>query len=425
LETTGQNIRLNKLKAITKPRLKYLSDGIDTSQLWEVEAGNIIQDLNDFLWKHNQTLLNQPGYEHLNYIGVSTSGGHGSGLRIGPIAQAILSIQLLTLGKDNSVQEYRIEPNNGIANPEKYKEEGSVLLIQDDDIFNSVLVSVGCMGIITSVIIKTQENFYLQEKRTLEVWEESKEEIHKKIIDPNIHSIHVWFNPYQVKNKTYCVLSEYNIVDGPEDKKRPAGMRWNLVDDLAPLLLNLMKAHKDKIPEIINASLRATVNKKPVVMKNPEALNFGSPNYSPVHATNFSVPFDQYREFLNAMVKMCAKRSNKNAYVTSPIGFRFTSPGRGLISPQYEQKSCMVEVPLILGTDHAKETIAQFHALAFKKYDGRPHWGQLNEVLNAKAFKQMFPEWKTFIKNYAKFNKGHFDNELTEQLQWRKLVNEI
>lgn len=426
LDTKGIQISLDQLKKITKPKADWIKPAEQSEYLYEIEAGCNIQDLNDHLWQDGKTLLNQPGYEHLNFFGVCTTGGHGSGSQIGPISEAILSMHLITLNGQGKVVEYKIEPTDGITNAAKFQAANTgISLIQDDQTFNAVLVSAGCMGIVYSLIIKTQDSFFLEESRTCEVWEELKPNIIAKLNDPNIHSIHLWFNPYKINGKTDCVLSEYRVHQGPEKGKRPLGMSWNIVDDLAPLLIGLMKSNTKKIPNILSFSLRQTVNRKPVVMKNPLALNFGSPNHTPVFATNFSVPTSKLFDYVDGMQKLCADRAQQNVYVTGPIGLRFTSPGTGYISPQYDQASCMVEVPLLQGTDKAMETIAKFHEMAFKKFAGRPHWGQLNPVMTKSMFKKMFPEWKLFIKAYDKFNKGHFDNAFTKQLKLRSMIGEV
>ena len=424
LETTGINIRLNKMKAFNAPRHLWIKPEKQSEYNIQIETGNVIQDLNEKLWNIGKALLNQPGYEHLNYFGVCTTGGHGSGHNIGPIAQAILSMNLLTIDEHGETKEYRIEPTDGITDPIKYQQSG-IELIQDDDTFNSVLVSAGCMGIIYSIIIRTQDRFFLEEKRTCEIWEEIEESVDAKLTDPNIHSIHLWYNPYKIKNETHVVLSEYTMHPGPAKGSRPLGMSWNIVDELTPILVWLMNNNPKDIPKLLSSSLRATVNKKPVVMRCPKALNFGPPNHSPVHATNFALPKSRYKDFLGGFQDFCKSRARHNVYVTAPVGFRFTTPGRGFIAPQYNQDSCMVEVPILQRSPKALETIDAIHGLAFKEYEARPHWGQLNRVLNQKWFKKMYPEWKKFIATYDKFNKGHFDNEFTKQLGLRKLITEL
>ena len=424
LETKGVSIRLNKMKAFNAPRHLWIKTDRQSEYNIQIETGNIIEDLNKRLWSIGKSLLNQPGYEHLNFFGVCTTGGHGSGHNLGPIAEAILSMNLLTLDENGSLKEYRIEPNDGITDPSKYNSSG-IELIQDDDTFNALLVSAGCMGIVYSVIIRTQDRFFLEEKRTCEVWEEIQDDVDSKLTDPNIHSIHLWYNPYKIKNETHVVLSEYTWHPGPEKGQRPLGMSWNIVDELTPILVWLMNNNPKDIPNLLSSSLRATVNKNPVIMKSPKALNFGPPNHSPVHATNFSLPKSIYKEFLAGFQDFCEKRAKHNVYVTAPVGFRFTTAGRGLIAPQHNQDSCMVEVPILQHSPKALETIDSIHGLAFKKFQGRPHWGQLNRVLNKTWFKKMYPEWKKFVKTYDKFNKGHFDNEFTKQIGLRKLIAEL
>ena len=97
LETSGTQISLDKLKNIYSPIRSQLKDPSQNNKLIEFQAGATIQDLNHKLWPIGRTLLNQPGYEYLNYYGVCTVGGHGSGLQLGPIANAIRSMHLITL----------------------------------------------------------------------------------------------------------------------------------------------------------------------------------------------------------------------------------------------------------------------------------------------------------------------------------------
>lgn len=426
LETSGIQIRLNKLKNIFSPSHKYLKDNVKINEHIEFEAGATIQDLNQKLLPIRRTILNQPGYEHLNYFGVCTTGGHGSGIRLGPIANAIRSLHLITLDEQEQIKEYRIEPSNGISDRNKHViRTPHIELIQDDDTFNSVIVSNGTFGLVYSLIIKTQDSFFLKEKREMTDWDSIKGSVMDTVRDPKNHSVHIWVNPYQVKNKTRVVLTEYTGDPGPPRGKRPWGTSWYGVDEVSPILNFITNAFRKEIPKILNASLKQVVNKTPVVMLNPQALNFGSPNHAIVHATNFSIPANRAVEFVKAFQNLCLGLKSNHQYVTAPIGLRFTSPGNGLISPQFGRESCMVEVPILKNTKNAVETIDAIQKMAFQHFEGRPHWGQINRLMQKDLFKQMFPKWKVFIENFERFNKGHFDNAFTKQLGWRELANEM
>jgi hypothetical protein len=57
---------------------------------------------------------------------------------------------------------YRVEPTNGITDPELFLadpevQKHDIQLIQDDDTFNAVVVGVGSMGLVFSLIVEVQE----------------------------------------------------------------------------------------------------------------------------------------------------------------------------------------------------------------------------------------------------------------------------
>jgi hypothetical protein len=71
-----------------------------------------------------------------------------------------------TGGKEptDGVYFYRIEPKNGITDPAKYKDP-LVQLIQDDDCFYSAICSMGCFGVIYSVVFEVMQMYWLEETR--------------------------------------------------------------------------------------------------------------------------------------------------------------------------------------------------------------------------------------------------------------------
>src|SRR4051794_30083348 len=111
--------------------------------LVQVENGITIRDLNQYLDKHKLALVNMGGFDAQTIAGVISTSTHGTGIGLGPIASSVAS--LVIVGEKGLV--YRIEPSNGITDPLKYKlQYPANELVQNDDFFNAVLVSMGCMG---------------------------------------------------------------------------------------------------------------------------------------------------------------------------------------------------------------------------------------------------------------------------------------
>ena len=426
LETDGVKISLKYLKNIWHPDKDLLKDPDGGATLCEFEGGATIDDLNNWLWPQGKTLLNQPGFEKLNFLGTATTGGHGSGIRIGPIAAAIKSLHLLTFDKDGNLVQKRIEPSDGITDPATFKDQFPGLeLVQDDTVFNAAIVSAGTLGVIYSLIIETQERFFLSEKRTMKLWREVKPRLQSILDDEEIHSIHIWFNPYKIDGEIHCVLTEYRKVPGPRKGSRPWGTSWNGVDEVSRVVHWAMELFPKAIPSLLHASLQQVVSDEEIVLPNPEALNFGTPNYVNVHATNCGIPAKYTADAADRLFELFQQRFGDELYVTAPIGFRFTSPGEAFLSPQYRQTTCMIELPLLEGTDGALDTVDFFHDTLYQEFEGKPHWGQINRLMNKDLLKQLFPEWKSFIKVYKEYNHGDFDSPFTQQVGFRELIDEL
>jgi FAD/FMN-containing dehydrogenase len=427
VDTEGVQIFMGKyLRNVWTPQQDLFKSKLSAMNFIEFEAGATVEDLTSKLWAEGRVLLNQPGYEKLNYLGVATAGGHGSGLHLPPIADTIVSLDILTFDKNGTLVQRRIEQTEGITDPIKFKAAfPTIELIQDDAIFNACIVSVGCLGIIYSLIVKTEESYYLQEKRYFTDWKTLKPIIYQKLEDSAIHSMHIWFNPYETDGVNHCVVSEYRKAEGPKRGKRGWGTTFKGADEMSPVLEFLMDNFPKLAPAVLNMSLKATVNHEEVVLPTYEAINFGTPNEVKVYAADCSIPYEKTAECAESLFALMEARRNDGINVTSPIGFRFTHEGKGFLSPQYGRKSCMIELPSIYGTDAALDTIDAFHNLLYQKFEGRPHWGQVNRIMNKEIFKKQCPAWREFIKVYADYNDGTFDGPFTEQLGFRELVEEI
>lgn len=408
--------------------------------LMEVGAGATIEKLNQELKDRDLALVNQPGYEKLTYWGAATVGGHGSGFYLAPLANYIKSIKVL-LFEDGKLVEKRIEPGDGITNKEKYNQKKNQenpnssqkdWIISDDKTFYSFLVSMGCMGVVISYIVEVRDFFKLKETRQYRTWDNLKGSIIRGILeDKDVHSVHIWFNPYKVKGSNgpgkeiWCLLSKYEYPKAEEKNngKRGMGVTSDSVDEFAYLLSLFLEIAPEALAGALDTSLRKCINRDNVILPCYEALNFGTPNEVEVEPTNCGIPYEKFDEVLDELFVHIQSIVDDNP-VTSPIGVRFTSKGIGFLSPQYNRQSCMIELPLLKLPFHNvlernKETLYEFNKFLMGKYFGKPHWGQrLNEDILTKDFVTMFGQsYADFKEIYAKYGKGRFNNKFTELLK--------
>ncbi len=423
LDTSGVQISLKNLNDIYPTDDAVLRDPALAVNLIEFEAGATIDQLTTALWAQGKALVNQPGYQNLTFVGVASVGGHGSGITLGPLAEEICSIHLLTF-QNGELKQLRIEPANGITDPAKWSEP-NIQLIQDNDTFNACKVSMGCMGVIYSVIVRTQNRFYLQESRTMLQWSVLRNQLMGKLKDRGIHSIHVWLNPYSVGGDHQCVLTEYRRTDGPaapgSNGIRGFGETFIWDKQLAPLLLWIMKNFPSHLGSLLDSSLKLMVDDGVVTMPCFQALNFGMPDDIHVIASNCGIPVESALNAADILFDLFQKRFESGAYVTSPPGFRFTAAAEGLLAPQNGRDTCMIELPIVFGTADGMETLTAFHDTLWNTLGGRPHWGQrLSMNLDAKTVQNMFPDtYPTFLKVFNTLNDDTFDNPFTNLLGLR------
>jgi hypothetical protein len=143
--------------------------------LVEFQSGIKLFDLNEELWARGWALANLGTYQGQSFIGAVSTSTHGTGIHLPPLPDMIKSLVIVA----DEGRVFRVEPTIGISNP-KLKEPYIDELIQDDDIFNSVLVNVGTFGLVYSVIIEVVPAFYLLETAEITTWRDLKARLIKQ-----------------------------------------------------------------------------------------------------------------------------------------------------------------------------------------------------------------------------------------------------
>jgi hypothetical protein len=422
--TSGFFIRLpthlNRILEVERDLLRPIDE-----TLLHFEAGATIDLLNDYLWKNNLSLWNQPGYGRLSYVGAMTAGGHGSGLTFGPLASYARSLRVLTINEKDQVAELQIEPVSGITDPDPWRRKHpDVELIQDDALFQSCLVSAGSLGVIYSLVISVRPSrFYLSETRTKRLWEDVKQEL-PTLLSTRYHSCAFWLNPYLVEGKSWCVVGTNEYTERTSSpNQRGVGILLGGTQPLLDIIEEIANLFPKAVPGLVDEAITSTQDHD-VVMPSPEALNFGPPNNLHVVASASGFDVKDTVAATEAVMRFLRERADKDqVYLTSPLGLRFVKACDAFLAPQYGRDSCMMETPSLYGTTRAQQTIADIHELLATGFQGRPHLGQINR-LSGDLMRKNWPRFWEFVDSFAVLNpRGFFDNAFTEQLGLRAAAN--
>ena len=171
--------------------------------------------------------------------GVMATGSHGGDIFLPPIADCVMAIHLIGPGG----QEWWIEPSHGLTagtEAETQRELQNIATTvrgaaaelckdirveKDDDFFRSVLVSVGRMGFVYSLVVKTVPAFKLQETRSDQVWEDfninlTATNFANFVANPSLHFLQVLILPFaNGQNMHGCKLAQrIKLKDCPADQ---------------------------------------------------------------------------------------------------------------------------------------------------------------------------------------------------------------
>lgn len=398
------------------------------SELVRFQSGVTFEQLNGYLAQQGRTVLNQPGFQKLTYVGTAHVGGHGSGASMPGISSQIEAIEYVTLNEQNQVRFLRIEPSAGLVDQTKWRRRyppPTFDLVQDDELFHAARCAMGCLGVVYAVVVRTQPAFNLKETRVLKTWQDAKSLIHTFVDDPKIHSVHVWLNPYKTgRNKNSVIITTLE-----RTTKKPQGMRglgivaggMNPFTELARIYGTL---NPQALPSLIDAALELCVSRD-VIMPSTEALDFGAPNTLPVHASSMGVNAMDVDAIVADLVTQWSDWRSVNQWVSSPVGLRWVRASEDWMSPQFGRDTVMIEVPILKGTPNAVETLERYATYMMDIWGARPHWGQINPMSRQQYESVYGPTAvRAFATAFRVLNpQGFFDSPFTRQLGLRQIAN--
>ncbi len=399
------------------------------SELVRVQAGITFEKLNAELAKTGRTVVNQPGFEKITYLGCASVGGHGSGLSLGGISTQIEAVELVTLNDFNQPRLVRVEPTQGLSDPAKWRARypGPTFdLAQDDGLFHAVRCGVGFVGVVYAVVTRTQPQYNLEETRTFTTWSVVAPQLRTLLVDPAVHSVHLWLNPYLANGKTdqTCALTVLRRTTLPPQGHRGLGIALGGMNPFTDLVRLLVSVAPKAIPFLMDEALKSVVASN-VVMPSTQALDFGAPNSMPVHAASLGFDAAQVEQVMPAVMAELNAWAQQGNWVSSPIGLRWVKGTPDWLSPQYARDTCMLEVPIMKGTPNATATLDRYAHYMMDTWGGRPHWGQQNPITRAQ-FLRVYGQGavSSFVSAFRTLNpKGFFDGPLTQQLGLRDLAN--
>ncbi len=416
--------------------------------LVRVESGMRLRELNPLLAGAGLALSNMGGYDAQTIVGAAMTGTHGSGMGYGPIASQIVSIELVGTGGE----VLKIEPKNGITDPANITPtlktpEGAVpaRLIADDEIFNALAVSMGCMGVVYAVVLRVEPRFWLKEIRTRVTWGElskpagfiSRLLSHAKLDDgdgPDPDYYEIYFNPYPPRpgaphSEHRCLLTRrYKLpappaVLTPDDLKRgrfgsDALRAAAELTGYGARLVEFVNAHPDQIANVIGNSLGALEDPSYVDVSY-NIFHLGPANLVRAYGIESGFDVTQTVAAAERLMVIAQGFAQKGWVHSSPPSLRFVKRSPCHLAMQYGRDTMMLEMGMLVNATGADDLLKTYETQFATEFGARPHWGLDLKVLQGfDQVRALYPEsadrWLTVYRNMNA--KGTFNASFTDRL---------
>ncbi len=416
-------------------------DIAESRMLVAVLAGTRIRDISSALWEDGKALPYLGGWDGQTLGGVLPTGTHGSTLLHGPLAEMVRSVDLVRFDG----RKVRVEPaSRAVTLPEPFRgRHPEWSLIQDDDAFNALLISMGSMGVCHRFIIEPRNRFWLKELRTVTTMPAAERVLkggnvyhlmethavpewvgppddrrfgrHPK---PTYHLELLW-NPYTDK----VVVTTRHFVDEATERRfesggepawfanppirdvfrvlklgimRPKYSRPDVPELLteyfsrtvAKVLELVLRVAPSLIPKLLDNSLKEMKDPNGFTQRSYNVFNIGEgANSIPAQSSTCSVPLrdDRWLEavpVLRAVARGYAREHRE--YQTGPISLRFVRESPVLMADPVDV--CKFE--LIFGGDNervralSQRLVREYYLALYARFGDavRFHWGQLIPV---------------------------------------------
>jgi L-gulono-1,4-lactone dehydrogenase len=330
--------------------------------LVRVEAGISLQALSDALDQHGLALPNLGDVDVQSVAGAASTGTHGTGARLKNLSAGIHSVELVL------ADGTRVEVNEDV----------------DTDAWRAARVSIGSLGVITALTLRTVPAFTLHGVDAPGPLDEVLEAL-DELADSNDH-----FEFYSFPHCDTALTRTNNRTD-LLPRPRTRARAW--FDDvlIENHLLGLVCRAGRRWPRLIPSLNRLATR----VAGSSERFDRSYRIFSTERRVRFTeIEYALPRSHARAAVTAVREVAQRNEFsVPFPIEVRFVAADDALLSPAHGRDTCYLAIHMFEGMEW--EPLFRAVEEVLVGFDGRPHWGK-RHFRTAASLAPLYPEWDRF-----------------------------
>lgn len=415
--------RLRDDEALADVDRSVLRPGVEADYLIQLPGGMTIGEINDVLDTLGRSLINMGGYDGQTLAGVISTSTHGAGISLGSFPSFVQALIVV----DANGNVLQIEPDNGITDPALFTPKYTATkLIQDSAVFNAAVVGIGSIGIIYAVILRVRDKHFLHELRTLDTWENLRDQLRQGDIIRNYLHFEVWVNPLAVNGTHTCLVTKRQEVAPPTHTPFPPKPFRDLfaeflasipgADKVLAWLFNTFPALAPWLNENALTSLEDTDGYTDVSFR---MLNIGAANSYAAICSELGVDLEKHVDAVDSMLELAAQAQAENTFHGGTIPLRYVAKSPGFLSMQ-PRETCMIELPMLRDVFGSDALLWRYENLLTSRFCARPHWGQRNFLTGShQMLEQMYgsANVQAWLEVFASFSpRGQFFSRFTDRV---------
>lgn len=330
-----------------------------------VKGGTKLSLLGELLFEKGLAMENMGDINVQSIAGAISTGTHGTGVNFKSISNQIIGLKFIN-GKGEVI---------------------SCSTTEKTSLFKAAQVSLGCLGIITEVTLQCVPAYKLK----LQNKKEKLEDVLATLQERNQQNRNFEFYWIPYTNTAWTKTS--NIVEDSEPDKVNFFNYWteyvleNYVFKLFCEYARYFPSQNKTVAAITAASIS---NVKKVYHSHKV---YATQRLVKFNEMEYNIPAEAYQDVFKDVQKIV---NSKKFNIHFPIENRWVKGDDIYMSPAYNRDSAYIACHVY----NKKEYQSYFNALeeVFKAYNGRPHWGKLNNFTTT-DIQESYPEFATFMQH--------------------------
>ena len=322
-------------------------------------AGTRLGDTGPLLDSIGQAMINLPDIDRQTIAGSTATSTHGTGLKFPSLSGFVKEIRMVSV-------------------------EGEIIDVNaenDVDLFNAARVSLGALGIITSMKLQNREPYRLKAVNACEPIEQVLEHF-----DESAQS-HRHYEMFPLTHSDYALTLAIDETDEPINNPPPspeeAALFASAMSGWAKVSPALRKPLVDGVAAMIGESQAIDVSYK--ILSNIRNNRFNEMEYS--------VPLDAGAPCLREIVKTVI---DQEIDVVFPLEYRYVRRDDTWLSMSSgDEDHAAISIHRSAGEDF--KPYFDLIEPIFWKYGGRPHWGKIHS-LGFKDLDALYPRFRDFVE---------------------------